>query len=84
MAVSMDWLGLNYINVVWQNNMVVGMLKNFLGSFVIVLFMMLFLFRSPVKALISMIPLTLTILFIYGSLGFSAKIMICRLRSYRP
>ena len=68
-----NWAGLTYINVVWQNNMVGGMLKNFLGSFVIVLFMMLFLFRSPIKALISMIPLTVTILFIYSLLGFFGK-----------
>ncbi len=67
------WAGLTYINVIWQNNMVVGMLKNFLGSFVIVLFMMVFLFRSPVKALVSMIPLTVTILFIYSLLGFVGK-----------
>ncbi len=67
------WAGMTYINVVWQNNMVVGMLKNFAGSFVIVLFMMLFLFRSPVKALVSMIPLSVTILFIYGLLGFFGK-----------
>jgi predicted RND superfamily exporter protein len=53
--------------------MVVGMLFNFLGSFIIVLFMMLFLFRSPIKALISMIPLSITILFIYSLLGFFGK-----------
>ncbi len=35
--------------------------------------MMLFLFRSPIKALISMIPLTVTILFIYSLLGFFGK-----------
>ena len=67
------WAGLTYVNVIWQNNMVGGMLKNFIGSYVIVLFMMLFLFRSPVKALISMIPLTVTILFIYSLLGFFGK-----------
>ena len=72
-SIEHKWAGLTYINVVWQNNMVVGMLKNFIGSFVIVLFMMLFLFRSPVKALISMIPLTVTILFIYSLLGFFQK-----------
>ena len=71
--ITYDWAGLTYINVVWQDNMVVGMLKNFMGSFIIVFFMMLFLFRSPVKALISMIPLTVTILFIYGLLGFVGK-----------
>ncbi len=73
MKLSYNWAGLTYINVVWQDNMVGGMLKNFLGSFVIVLFMMLFLFRSPIKALISMIPLTVTILFIYSLLGFFGK-----------
>jgi hypothetical protein len=73
MEVAFGWAGLTYINVIWQNNMVGGMLNNFLGSFIIVLFMMLFLFRSPVKALISMIPLTITILFIYSLLGFFGK-----------
>jgi uncharacterized protein len=71
--VEVKWAGLTYINVVWQNNMVWGMLNNFLGSFVIVLFMMVFLFRSPVTGLISMIPLTITILFIYSLLGFFGK-----------
>lgn len=71
--VKRNWAGLTYINVVWQDNMVVGMLVNFAGSFIIVLFMMLFLFRSPVKALLSMIPLTVTILFIYSLLGFLGK-----------
>ncbi|VAX35820.1 Putative transporter [hydrothermal vent metagenome] len=71
--ITFGWAGLTYINVVWQNNMVLGMLKNFSGSFVIVFFMMLFLFRSPGRALISMIPLTVTILFIYSLLGFFGK-----------
>ncbi len=73
MKISHNWAGLTYINVIWQNNMVSGMLKNFLGSFIIVLFMMLFLFRSPLRALISMIPLSVTILFIYSLLGFLGR-----------
>ncbi|MBU2591753.1 MAG: MMPL family transporter [Nitrospinae bacterium] len=73
MEISHQWAGLTYINVVWQHNMVTGMIKNFLGSWIIVLFMMLFLFKSPVKALISMIPLTVTILVIYATLGFIGK-----------
>ena len=68
-----NWAGLTYINVVWQNRMVAGMLRNFLGSFIIVLFMMVFLFRSPVRGLVSMIPLTVTIVFIYSLLGFIGK-----------
>ncbi len=68
-----NWAGLTYINMIWQNKMVIGMLKNFLGSFFIVLFMMMFLFRSPIRAWISMIPLTVTIVFIYGLLGWIGK-----------
>ncbi|NLE65702.1 MAG: MMPL family transporter, partial [Elusimicrobia bacterium] len=67
------WAGKTYINVVWQDNMVNGMIKNFLGSFVIVFFMMFFLLRSPLKALISMVPLSVTILFIYALLGLFGK-----------
>ena len=70
---SEGWAGLTYINVVWQNRMVVGMLRNFLGSFIIVLFMMVFLFRSPVRGIVSMVPLTVTIVFIYSLLGFTGK-----------
>jgi len=68
-----NWAGLTYINVIWQNKMVRGMLINFLGSFIIVFFMMTFLFGSPVLGLISMVPLTITILMIYGLLGFIGK-----------
>jgi predicted RND superfamily exporter protein len=68
-----DWAGLTYINVIWQNKMVSGMLINFLGSFIIVFFMMTFLFGSPVLGLISMVPLTITILLIYSLLGFVGK-----------
>ncbi len=72
-AIEYNWAGLTYINVAWQNKMVVGMLKNFLGSYIIVLFMMLFLFKSVLRAVVSMIPLTITILFIYGLLGLIGK-----------
>ncbi|MFH2138001.1 MAG: efflux RND transporter permease subunit [Candidatus Omnitrophota bacterium] len=68
-----NWAGLTYINLVWQNKMVTGMLMNFLGSFIIVFFMMTFLFKSPLRGLISMIPLTVTIMFIYSLLGFISK-----------
>ncbi|MDD5255381.1 MAG: MMPL family transporter, partial [Candidatus Omnitrophica bacterium] len=71
--VSYHWAGLTYINMVWQDKMVGGMLVNFLGSFIIVLFMMVVLFKSPATGLISMLPLTITILFIYSLLGFTGK-----------
>ncbi len=71
--VKYKWAGLTYINVTWQNKMVIGMLRNFMGSFIIVFFMMAFLFSSPLRGLISMIPLTVTILFIYGLLGITGR-----------
>ncbi len=68
-----SWFGLTYINVVWQEKMVSGMVNALLGSFVIVLIMMVVLFRSPLWGLLSMIPLTLTVALIYGVLGLSGK-----------
>ncbi len=68
-----NWFGLTYINVVWQEKMVVGMLQAFLGSFLVVLLMMIVLFRSGLWALLSMAPLTVTIGFIYGVVGLAGK-----------
>jgi predicted RND superfamily exporter protein len=72
-GVSVDWAGLTYLNVVWQNDMVSGMLKALLGSFVIVFIMMLVLFRSTWFALLAMLPLSVTITFIYGLIGLVGK-----------
>jgi len=71
--VSYDWSGLTYINMVWQDKMVVGMLWNFIGSFIIVFIMMIILLRSVVASFAAMVPLTVTVLFIYGSLGLIGK-----------
>jgi predicted RND superfamily exporter protein len=68
-----EWFGLTYINVVWQQKMVTGMLRAFLGSFLVVLAMMAFLFRSFWWGLLSMVPLTFTIAAIYGLIGFVGK-----------
>jgi uncharacterized protein len=67
------WFGLTYINVVWQEKMVSGMMQAFLGSFLVVLLMMIVLFRSGLWGLLSMIPLTITIGLIYGVIGFIGK-----------
>jgi predicted RND superfamily exporter protein len=67
------WAGLTYLNVVWQAKMVNGMFSSLAGSFVTVLLMMIVLFRSPLFGLLSMIPLTITILFIYGMIGWVGK-----------
>ncbi len=68
-----EWAGLTYLNVVWQDKMVKGMLESFASSFVVVLVMMVILFRSFWWGLLSMVPLTVTIAFIYGFIGLIGK-----------
>ena len=53
--------------------MVSGMASAFIGSFIIVLVMMIFLFRSVWWGLLAMIPLTFTIGMIYGIIGLIGK-----------
>lgn len=72
-SLTKNWFGLTYINVVWQQKMVQGMLEAFLGSFVVVFLMMALLFRSVKWAILSILPLSLTILIIYGVIGWIGK-----------
>jgi len=68
-----QWAGLTYINTVWQNKMVWGMLQSLMGSFIIVFIMMAILFRSPLWGLVCMVPLSITIAVIYGIIGLVGK-----------
>ncbi|MFC1508863.1 outer membrane lipoprotein-sorting protein [Candidatus Omnitrophota bacterium] len=72
-GVRAEWAGLNYINVVWQDKMVKGMLWSLLGSFAAVFVLMIILFRSFLWGFLSMIPLTTTITFIYALIGYIGK-----------
>ncbi|MEX2523596.1 MAG: MMPL family transporter [Gammaproteobacteria bacterium] len=67
------WAGKTYINVVWQDAMVRGMLGSLLGAFVIVFIMMVILFRSALLGIVAMLPLSLTIAVIYGVIGWVGK-----------
>jgi len=49
------------------------MLNALLGSFVVVLIMMVVLFRSVLFGVLAMLPLTVTITFIYGLIGLVGK-----------
>ena len=72
-ALEYDWAGLTYINTVWQDKMVWGMLQSFMGSFIIVFIMMAILFRSALWGIICMVPLLITIIVIYGIIGLVGK-----------
>ncbi|TFI46314.1 RND transporter, partial [Micrococcus endophyticus] len=70
---EMDWAGKAYLNVVWQEAMVEGMLDSLISAFVVVFIMMVLLFRSVVFGVLAMLPLSLTIAFIYGLIGWAGK-----------
>ena len=75
--VQVHWAGLTYLNVVWQEKMVHGMLRSLMGSFAVVFLMMIFLFRSFKWGILSMIPLSFSILLIYGTIGIIVKTTTC-------
>lgn len=72
-GLSVQWGGLTYINVVWQEAMVKGMLNSLFGAFVMVFVVMVLLFRSLLYGVLAMIPLSLTIALIYGLIGWISK-----------
>jgi hypothetical protein len=72
-GVELRWAGKTYINVVWQDAMVNGMLKSLMGAFAVVFIMMALLFRSMRLGLLAMVPLSLTILGVYGIIGWIGK-----------
>ncbi|MDH4314732.1 MAG: efflux RND transporter permease subunit [Gammaproteobacteria bacterium] len=71
--VEFRWAGKSYINVVWQNAMVNGMLFSLLGAFAAVFLIMSLLFRSARVGLLAMVPLSVTILGVYGAIGWMGK-----------
>ena len=70
---SVGWAGKSYLNIVWQDAMVNGMLTSLLSSFAIVFLMMVLLFRSFKYGVLAMLPLTFTITMIYGLIGLTGK-----------
>ena len=71
--ISYQWAGKSYLNIVWQDAMVKGMVDSLLSSFLIVFLMMVLLFRSLKYGILAMLPLTLTISMIYGLIGWIGK-----------
>ncbi len=72
-GVTARWAGKTFINVIWQRTMVTGMLRSLMGAFIVVFLMMAFLFRSALFGLLAMLPLTATILTVYGLIGWIGK-----------
>jgi len=69
-GLSLRLSGLTYINKIWQDLMVTGMLKAVLGSFLVVFLLMLLEFRSLTVGALAMVPLSGSIVLTYGLVGW--------------
>ncbi len=72
-GIDYRWSGLHYINRVLEKKLVRGFLESFIGSFIIVFIMMAYVFRSVWWGLLCMLPLTVTLIIIYGITGITGK-----------
>ena len=72
-GVTAEWGGETYLNLVWQDEMVEGMLTGFLVTLAIVLILLGILFRSVVWALVGIAPVLWTIVIVYGTIGLIGK-----------
>jgi predicted RND superfamily exporter protein len=65
--------GIAYFNMVWNDDVLWGMLSGFIASCVLVLFLLVLAYRSFWWGMVSAIPLFFTIVLIYGVVGFVGK-----------
>ncbi len=72
-GVTANWAGETYLNVVWQDEMVAGMLRGFIVTLAVITVLLAVLFRSVVWALIGISPVLWTILVVYGGIGLIGK-----------
>lgn len=72
-GIKIEWSGLPYLNITWQRLMVVGMLKATIGSWWVILILLIIMFRSLWWGLVAMLPLGFSVLFSYGLIGFGGK-----------
>ena len=72
-GVTSNWAGETYLNVVWQDEMVAGMLRGFIVTLAVITVLLAVLFRSIVWALIGISPVLWTILVVSGGIGLLGK-----------
>lgn len=65
--------GIAYFNMVWNNEVLVGMLEGFIASCVLVFVLLILDYRSLRWGVVSFIPLLFTVVLIYGAVGFLGK-----------
>jgi predicted RND superfamily exporter protein len=65
--------GIAYFNLVWNDEVLLDMVKGFILALIAVFIILVFNFRSVKWAIVGYIPLLFTILLIYGVIGFIGK-----------
>jgi predicted RND superfamily exporter protein len=65
--------GIAYFNLVWNDEVVWGMLDSFLVGLVLVLLILVLQLRSMLWGILAFLPLLFTIAVIYGAVGFLGK-----------
>ncbi len=72
-GVTASWGGEAYLNLVWQDEMVEGMLRAFLSTLVVISLLLVGLFRSIRWAALAMVPVLWTVVAVYGVIGIVGK-----------
>jgi len=72
-GVELDWAGAAYLNLVWQQKMVEGMMLGFATTLVVIFGLLVVLFRSWAWALFGMVPVLWTVLVVYGAMAFLGR-----------
>jgi hypothetical protein len=65
--------GIAYFNMVWNDEVLVGMLGGFIASCALVLVLLVLDYRSLRWGIVSFLPLLFTVVLIYGAVGFVGK-----------
>jgi predicted RND superfamily exporter protein len=65
--------GIAYFNMVWNDEVLVGMLEGFIASCVLVFLLLILDYRSLRWGVVSFLPLLFTVVLIYGAVGFLGK-----------
>ena len=65
--------GIAYFNMVWNDEVLNGMLEGFIASCILVFFLLALDYRSWKWGVVSFVPLLFTVIVIYGIVGFVGK-----------
>jgi predicted RND superfamily exporter protein len=65
--------GIAYFNMVWNQEVLTGMLEGFIASSILVLALLVLNYRSLRWGIVSFLPLLVTVLLIYGLVGFLGR-----------